>query len=207
TQAMRAAMAAAEVGDDVFGEDPTVNRLEEMTAEMFGKEAALFVASGTQANLLALMSHCQRGDEYIAGQDAHCYKYEGAERPCWGAYSRNPWKSSPTAHLTWHGWPAPSSPAITILPARGCSAWRTPRAARCFRSITWPEPAPLPRNGASPPIWTEHASSMPQSSRGSRYRRYPGTSIPFPSACQRGWGPRSARSSAAAANWWRKPTA
>lgn len=77
TEAMRRAMAAAEVGDDVYGEDPTVNRLETLAAEMLGTEAALFAASGTQTNLLAIMSHCQRGDEYIAGQAAHCYRFEG----------------------------------------------------------------------------------------------------------------------------------
>jgi threonine aldolase len=75
--AMRAAMVDAPVGDDVYGEDPTVNRLEEMAAGMLGKEAALFVCSGTQSNLLAIMSHCERGDEYIAGQTAHCYCFEG----------------------------------------------------------------------------------------------------------------------------------
>lgn len=76
TAAMRRAMAEAEVGDDVYGEDPTVNRLEALAAEMLGKQAALFVTSGTQGNLLALLSHCQRGDEYIAGQLAHCYRTE-----------------------------------------------------------------------------------------------------------------------------------
>ena len=74
--AMRAAMAAAEVGDDVYGDDPTVNRLQERAADLFGHEAALFAPSGTQSNLIALLTHCQRGDEYIVGQDAHTYKYE-----------------------------------------------------------------------------------------------------------------------------------
>jgi threonine aldolase len=77
TAAMRRAMADAEVGDDVYGEDPTVNRLEARAAEMFGHEAAVLVSSGTQSNLLALLSHCQRGDEYIAGQRAHIYRTEG----------------------------------------------------------------------------------------------------------------------------------
>jgi threonine aldolase len=77
TDAMRQAMANAEVGDDVYGEDPTVNRIEALGAEMLGQEAAIFVASGTQGNLLALLSHCQRGDEYIAGQLSHCYRTEG----------------------------------------------------------------------------------------------------------------------------------
>ncbi len=73
---MRQAMANAETGDDVYGEDPTVIRLEALAASMTGKEAALFVSSGTQGNLLALLSHCERGDEYIAGNDAHTYRYE-----------------------------------------------------------------------------------------------------------------------------------
>ncbi len=76
TPAMRAAMAAAEVGDDVYGDDPTVNRLQAVLAERFGYEAGLFFASGTQSNLAALMAHCGRGDEYIVGQEAHTYKYE-----------------------------------------------------------------------------------------------------------------------------------
>jgi threonine aldolase len=73
---MRRAMTQAEVGDDVFGDDPTVNRLQERAAQMFGCEAALLFPSGTQSNLAALMSHCQRGDEVILGQEAHSYRYE-----------------------------------------------------------------------------------------------------------------------------------
>src|SRR5450631_1030407 len=77
TPAMRRAMAEAEVGDDVYGEDPTVNRLQARVAEMLGFEAGLFLPSGTQSNLAALLCHCQRGDEYIVGQEAHTYRYEG----------------------------------------------------------------------------------------------------------------------------------
>jgi len=76
TPAMRAAMAAADVGDDVFGEDPTVNRLEAMAAEITGKAAALLVASGTMANLVSVLTHCQRGDEMILGDQAHIFFYE-----------------------------------------------------------------------------------------------------------------------------------
>ena len=76
TPAMRKAMADAEVGDDVFGEDPTVNRLEAMAAERLGKEAALFVASGTMANLVSQMTHCGRGEEMILGSLAHSFYYE-----------------------------------------------------------------------------------------------------------------------------------
>ena len=76
TPAMREAMYRAEVGDDVFGEDPTVNRLEEMAAERLGKEAALFVVSGTMGNLVALLTHCGRGDEVIVGNRSHTYLFE-----------------------------------------------------------------------------------------------------------------------------------
>lgn len=90
TPAMRAAMAAAEVGDDVFGDDPTVNALQEKLAAMVGMEAALFLPSGTQSNLVALMAHCQRGDEYIVGQDAHTYRYEGGGAAVLGSIQPQP---------------------------------------------------------------------------------------------------------------------
>ena len=73
---MRESMASAAVGDDVYGEDPTVNELERYTASLLGKQAALFVSSGTQGNLLALLSHCQRGDEFISGDNYHIYSHE-----------------------------------------------------------------------------------------------------------------------------------
>jgi len=77
TPGMLAAMGAARVGDDVWGDDPTVAQLQDTVAQRAGKEAALFLPSGTQSNLTALMAHCERGDEYLVGQHAHCYKYEG----------------------------------------------------------------------------------------------------------------------------------
>ena len=76
TPAMRDAMAQAEVGDDVHGEDPTVERLERMSAGLMGKEAAVYVASGTMGNLASLLSHCGRGDEAIVGSEAHVLHYE-----------------------------------------------------------------------------------------------------------------------------------
>lgn len=90
TKAMREAMAAAEVGDDVFGDDPSVNRLEQRMAGLLGKDAAIFVPSGTQSNLLALMSYCGRGDEFIAGQNAHCYKYEAGGAAVLGSIQPQP---------------------------------------------------------------------------------------------------------------------
>src|SRR6188768_1287733 len=76
TKAMRQAMADAEVGDDVYGEDPTVKRLEHRVAELIGTEAALFVPTGTMANQLALKAHTRPGDEVIIGKDAHCWRHE-----------------------------------------------------------------------------------------------------------------------------------
>jgi threonine aldolase len=90
TPAMRAAMAEAPVGDDVFGDDPSVNALQEKIAAMLGKEAALFVASGTQSNLVAIMTHCGRGDEYIVGQMAHTYRWEGGGAAALGSVQPQP---------------------------------------------------------------------------------------------------------------------
>ncbi len=90
TAAMRAAMASAEVGDDVFGDDPTVNALQHRIAAMLGKEAALFVPTGTQGNLCALMAHCQRGDEYLVGQMAHTYRWEGGGAAVLGSIQPQP---------------------------------------------------------------------------------------------------------------------
>jgi threonine aldolase len=90
TPAMREAIARAEVGDDVFGDDPTVNALQERMAQMLGKEAALFMPTGTQSNLCALMSHCQRGDEYIVGQMAHTYRWEAGGGAVLGSIQPQP---------------------------------------------------------------------------------------------------------------------
>ena len=87
---MREAMAAARLGDDVYGEDPTVNKLEAEMAQRLGFAGALFVPSGTMSNLLALMAHCGRGDEYIVGQQAHTYKYEGGGAAVLGSIQPQP---------------------------------------------------------------------------------------------------------------------
>ncbi len=90
TAGMREAMLAAELGDDVYGEDPTVNRLEQRLAQDLGFAAALFVPTGTMSNLLGLMAHCERGDEYIVGQQAHTYKYEGGGAAVLGSIQPQP---------------------------------------------------------------------------------------------------------------------
>ncbi|MBC7415880.1 MAG: low-specificity L-threonine aldolase [Herminiimonas sp.] len=97
--AMRAVMAAADVGDDVYGDDPTVNRLQAITAELFGYEAALFAPSGTQSNLIGLMTHCGRGDEYLVGQLAHTYKYEAGGAAVLGSIQPQPLPQQPDGSL------------------------------------------------------------------------------------------------------------
>lgn len=99
SEAMRSAMAQAAVGDDVFGDDPTVNQLQQVVAQLFGFEAGLFLPSGTQSNLAALMSHCRRGDEYIVGQDAHTYKYEGGGAAVLGSIQPQPLNNQPDGSL------------------------------------------------------------------------------------------------------------
>ncbi|MEX0623305.1 MAG: low-specificity L-threonine aldolase [Saccharospirillum sp.] len=90
TEAMRAAMARAEVGDDVFGDDPSINRLEARMADLTGKAAAVLLPTGTQSNLVALLSHCQRGDEYLVGQNYHTYFYEAGGAAVLGSIQPQP---------------------------------------------------------------------------------------------------------------------
>lgn len=99
TDAMRQAMAQAPVGDDVYGDDPTVNELEQWAAERHGFEAALFTTSGTQANLLGLLAHCERGDEYLCGQQAHNYRYEAGGAAVLGSIQPQPIDNEPDGTL------------------------------------------------------------------------------------------------------------
>ncbi|MDC8773262.1 low-specificity L-threonine aldolase [Roseateles albus] len=99
TTGMRDAMAAAPLGDDVFGDDPSVNALQQAVAERLGFEAALFMPTGTQSNLCALMTHCQRGDEYIVGQFAHTYRWEGGGAAVLGSIQPQPLNHQPDGSL------------------------------------------------------------------------------------------------------------
>lgn len=99
TPAMREAMLAAPLGDDVFGDDPSVNLLQDALAATLGFEAALFMPSGTQSNLCALMSHCQRGDEYLVGQFAHTYRWEGGGAAVLGSIQPQPIAHAPDGSL------------------------------------------------------------------------------------------------------------
>jgi threonine aldolase len=136
SRAMLEEMMAAPVGDDVYGDDPTVNELQRYAAELSGKEAALFLPTGTQANLVALLSHCERGEEYIVGQGAHNYLEAGGAavlgsiqpQPIDAARRTAPCPSIKSRRK--------SKPTIFILPAPGCSASKTPTTAKSCRANT-----------------------------------------------------------------------
>ncbi len=99
TPGMRAAMAEAPLGDDVFGDDPSVNGLQDKIASLLGFEAALFVPTGTQSNLCGILAHCQRGDEYIVGQMQHCYRWEGGGAAVFGSVQPQPLDHQPDGTL------------------------------------------------------------------------------------------------------------
>ena len=150
TAAMRAAMMAAPLGDDVFSDDPSVNALQDKVAALLGFEAALFMPTGTQSNLCALMAHCGRGDEYIVGQNAHTYRYEGGGAAVLGSIQPQPIAQDATGQMalsdiaaaikpddchfartrllclenTWNGFPMPQDylkQAVTLARGKGLS--------------------------------------------------------------------------------------
>ena len=120
TAAMRAAMLDAKVGDDVYGEDPTVNALQQRLADELGFEAGLFVPTGTQSNLLALLAHCERGDEYLVGMDAHTYKFEGGGAAVLGSIQPSPSCKPMTARCHWTASHRQSSRMIRTSHAPAC---------------------------------------------------------------------------------------
>lgn len=119
TPAMRTAMASAEVGDDVYGDDPTVNALEAKAAAMLGFEAALFATSGTQTNLLGLLVHCERGDEALVGQNWHTYKWEGGGMAVLGSIQPSRLSMRPMPRFRWPRSRPPSSPMTRTSRAPG----------------------------------------------------------------------------------------
>jgi threonine aldolase len=149
---MRAVMAAAPVGDYVFGDDPSINALEAEVAEMLGFEASLFVPSGTQSNLIGVMTHCARGDEYIVGQQAHTYRYEAGGAAVLGSVQPQPLNNAADGTLPLADIEAAIKPddshfartrVIALetrsaagfagwLFARRCASWPTSVALRCI---------------------------------------------------------------------------
>jgi hypothetical protein len=149
TPAMREAMMAAPLGDDVFGTDPSVNALQEKIAALLGFEAALFVPTGTQSNLCAILSHCGRGDEYIVGQQAHCYRWEGGGAAVFGSVQPQPLDHAPDGTLR----------------VRSCWRWKTRLAASCCPSTMCKPRRNLRRPRDCSVTLTARGSSMRQRRR------------------------------------------
>ncbi len=197
TAGMLDAMAHAPLGDDVYGEDPTVNLLEATLAERLGFDAALFVPSGTMSNLLALMAHCERGDEYIVGQQAHTYKYEGGGAAVLGSIQPQPLDVQADGSLSLQ------QVLDTIKPDDFHFA-RTRLLA--LENTMQGKVLPLEYLAAARKLTLEKASRCTSTARGCTTRRSgwalmpgrsPGTSIQSPSACPKAWAPPLARCCAA----------
>ena len=198
--AMRRAMHDAEVGDDVYGDDPTVNRLEAVAAERLGHEAALFLPTGTQSNLVALLTHCGRGDEYVVGHDAHTYKYEGGGAAALGGIQpqtvpfdeRGGLAVEAVAAVVKEDDPRTSpAPASSASRTRSTGACRTSRAfARCAAS----RPGAVSRCTSTARAWPTPASRSASTSS-----RWGASSTASRCACRRGSVRRSARCSRAGA--------
>jgi hypothetical protein len=191
---MRRAMMEAEVGDDVFGDDPTVNRLQERAAELFGFETALLFPSGTQSNLAALMCHCQRGDEVILGAEAHTYRYEAGGAAVLGGVQPQTLPNRPDGTLDLAAVDAVIKPDDPHFARTRLLALENTisRGGRCRASI-WRKRSSSQEGAASPRTSTAHASSTPRP-----ISRPPfANCVPASTRCRpvfpRDWGPRPAR--------------
>ena len=131
TEAMRQSMLHAEVGDDVYGEDPSINALERRGAELLGKEAALFVPSGTMSNLLAMMSHCQRGEGALLGRPPTSIAMRPRGSAVLGSVALQSVPMQADGTLAIEDVRGPSLPMIPISSRRASSAWKIPITARC----------------------------------------------------------------------------
>src|SRR3569623_1094123 len=177
SRGMREAMANAEVGDDVFGDDPTVKRLEATLAERRGNPAAVFMASGTQAILAALLSHCGRGDEYIAGMDAHCYAHEQGGAAWLGSIQPQPIPHEANGTLKLEAIAAAIKPddphyartrLLTLENTLGGRVIPLPylneATARAYSTRWWP-PIPMSRRSQNPSIRFRCASARDSARR------------------------------------------
>ncbi len=135
TPQMRAVMAAAEVGDDVMGDDFTVKALEERVAALFSKEAGLLLPTGTMSNLAAIMSHCQRGEEYLCGNEAHTYLWEAGGAAVLGSVQPSLCRSGPMARFAWTIFTPRLRPTIRISRSPDWSLSRIRSAGGSCREI------------------------------------------------------------------------
>ena len=156
-------MAAAEVGDDVFGDDPTVHDLESHTAKLLDKEAAVFVSSGTQSNLCALMAHCQRGDEYLVGDHAHTYMFEGGGAAVLGSIQPQTVPMLDSGMLDLEAAEASIKPDDAHSRALDCYASKTPLTAKSLDSTAFRRVENSWTNTISGTTWTARDSGMRQS--------------------------------------------
>jgi threonine aldolase len=162
SEGMRRAMLAAEVGDDVFGDDPTVNRLQARAAEIFGFEAALLFPSGTQSNLAALMSHCQRGDEVILGQEAHSYRFEAGGLAVLGSIQPQTVANRPDGTLDLAEVEAAIKPDDPHFARTRLLALENTIGGRVLERSYLEKPFNSREAGACLPIWTAPGFSMRQ---------------------------------------------
>jgi hypothetical protein len=203
TAGMQAAMAAAPLGDDVFGDDPSVNALQEKIAAVLGFEAALFVPTGTQSNLCAILSHCQRGDEYIVGQMQHCYRWEAGGGAVFGSVQPQPIEHQADGTLALADIEAaikPDDPHFArsrILALANCCrspissrrrSWPNARASRVISMA----------RGFSMPPW--HKRPKPAATHAPKPGESRRTSTPSPCASAKALAPRSAPRCAARAS-------
>ena len=162
TEAMRAAMAAAPLGDDVFAGDPSVNALQEKIAALLGFEAALFVPTGTQSNLCAILSHCQRGDEYLVGQQAHCYRWEGGGAAVFGSVQPQPLAHQPNGTLALDEIEAAIKPDDAHFARTRLLALENTLGGQLLPFDYLQQATELAKSRAWPVIWTARAFSTPQ---------------------------------------------
>ena len=197
TPGMLDAMATAVSGDDVYGEDPSVNRLEAELAKRLGFAAALFVPTGTMSNLLALMAHCERGEEYIVGQQAHTYKYEGGGAAVLGSIQPQPLEVQVDGSLNLEHVLAAIKPDDFHFARTRLLALKTPCRAKYYPLNTWRLRGRLPVSTAWPCTWTARGSTTQRSSWVWMPGKLPSTSIRCRCACPKGWARRLARCCAA----------
>jgi hypothetical protein len=190
----------AEVGDDVYGDDPTVNRLQDFAAELFGFEAGMFAPTGTQTNLIALMTHCGRGDEYLVGQEAHTYKYEGGGAAVLGSIQPQPIANQPDGSIALADIEAYIKPDDMHFARTRLLALENTIGGRVLPQDYVGRHRSRMRK-AWRPTSTARASATPPSSTASACARPSPVSTPCRSACRRAWARRSARCC-----WARRPS-
>ncbi len=191
--AMRAAIAAAEVGDDVYGEDPTVARLERRLADDLGFETGLFLPSGTQSNLIALLCHCRRGDEYLVGMEAHTYKYEGGGAAVLGSIQPQPIVHAPDGTLPLDALERAVKPDDPHFARTRLLALENTWHGRVLPQDYVVAAAAWARGAGSPCIWTARACSMRRSPAAGRRANSPRRSTACRCASPRGSARRSVR--------------